>query len=433
MSLHVVPATHVPGMHLIEARKLLWIQDGGQLVPGLGVQCLHLLTFLLPPKVGFAQGLLLTPRIGENLFHLRFLLWSQIQFLSHVSTAAPVLLPMSLGKALFHALHLFSVQNRGQSLPGFYFQCAALVRLFLHDGADLLRLGIIQSQFLLHAARVSGRFGIRFRAGNPHGDQCCQKYRDRQIIHELHASSPSFGVLPSVTWRPDVMTFDRQYAPELRPDQGRTVQILRASIRRRLCKHYAYAADWQAGGSPGRINWAQFRSNTSRRAPASMYLSIKYKVLLTLVLVTIGAVLAMGLMVKWSFDRGFLRYVTAIEQATHQGLVDALAGEYRHSGGWERLRQNPRRFQELQLFNFMRVELRRHGGMAPPLWVGQIFAEAPMIAGTPFTAMPFNLPVPPPQLAVVLLNVDKDPVVGRLEDDDDLDLLPIKVSGPRPE
>jgi len=160
-----------------------------------------------------------------------------------------------------------------------------------------------------------------------------------------------------------------------------------------------------------------------------MYLSIKYKVLLTLVVNTTSAVLIMGLMVKWSFDRGFLRYVSSVELAAHQGLVDALAGEYRQSGDWERLRDNPRRFQELQLYTLLRSELRRHVAMAPPLWVGQIFAT-PRAGGAMGTMpLPFNLPVPAPHLAVALLDADREFVVGRMDGLDELDLLPIKVSG----
>jgi two-component system sensor histidine kinase BaeS len=160
-----------------------------------------------------------------------------------------------------------------------------------------------------------------------------------------------------------------------------------------------------------------------------MYLSIKYKVLVTLVVITTSAVLLMCLMVKWSFDRGFLRYVSSVDQAAHQGLVDALAGEYQYSGGWERLRQNPRRFQELQLFSLLRSDLRRHIALAPPLWIGQFFGNPLIAPGVPMSAMRFNLPVPAPIRAVVLLDADREVVVGSTGEVNDLDLLPIKVSG----
>ncbi len=160
-----------------------------------------------------------------------------------------------------------------------------------------------------------------------------------------------------------------------------------------------------------------------------MYLSIKYKVLLTLVVITTSAVLVMWLMVKWSFDRGFLRYVSDVERAAHQGLVDALADEYQRSGDWERLRHNPRRFQELQLISLLRSDLRRHVAMAPPLWIGQFFPNPRVGAGATMGAMPFNLPVAAPHLAAVLLDADHEFVVGRGSEVDDLDLLPITVSG----
>lgn len=158
-----------------------------------------------------------------------------------------------------------------------------------------------------------------------------------------------------------------------------------------------------------------------------MYLGIKYKVLLTLVVVATATVLVMGVMVKWSFDRGFLRYVSSMERSAQQDLVGALAREYQHSGGWERLVRNPRRFHELQLFNFLRFEMRRHVAM-PAQRIGDPGAEIVFMQRGPGAGMPFNLPFAPPRLPAVLLDAGRSVIVGPPMDVGTLDLLPIEVA-----
>ncbi|MBI1731597.1 MAG: HAMP domain-containing protein [Gammaproteobacteria bacterium] len=158
-----------------------------------------------------------------------------------------------------------------------------------------------------------------------------------------------------------------------------------------------------------------------------MYLGIKYKVLLTLVVVTTGTVLVMWLLVKWSFDRGFLRYVSSMERAAQQELVTALGQEYQRSGGWERLRRNPFVFQELQTINFLRIQWRRHGGADWPDWTAVLPGAPFFIAGPP--GVTFSQRLPPPIRPTVLLDADRRPVIGRLGRAEELDLLPIEVAG----
>jgi two-component system sensor histidine kinase BaeS len=158
-----------------------------------------------------------------------------------------------------------------------------------------------------------------------------------------------------------------------------------------------------------------------------MFLSIKYKVLLTLVVVAAATVLAMALLVKWSFDRGFLRYVSTMERAAQQDLVTALAREYRDSGGWDRLGRNPRLFRDLQLINTMRFEMRRHltlpmprvpdPGQAPRLDL--LFVAPPPAPGLPF---------PPARAPAVLFDAGRHHVAGPPVDAAALDLLPIVMA-----
>ncbi|MEZ4483316.1 MAG: hypothetical protein R2864_01540 [Syntrophotaleaceae bacterium] len=50
----------------------------------------------------------------------------------------------------------------------------------------------------------------------------------------------------------------------------------------------------------------------------------------------------MFLVMKISFDRGFLRYINDIEQARLTQLGDSLQTAYANHGSWEFLRDNPR-------------------------------------------------------------------------------------------
>lgn len=156
-----------------------------------------------------------------------------------------------------------------------------------------------------------------------------------------------------------------------------------------------------------------------------MYLSIKYKVLLTLLAVSTTAVLAMSLLVKWSFDRGFLRYVSTVEREAQQELVEALAQEYQRSGSWERLRRNPFMMQELQAINFLRFQWRRHGGADLPDWTMSLPGAPMFLAGAP--GMPFTRRLSPPIRPAVLLDAERHPVIGGIRGSPELDLLPIEV------
>jgi two-component system sensor histidine kinase BaeS len=158
-----------------------------------------------------------------------------------------------------------------------------------------------------------------------------------------------------------------------------------------------------------------------------MYLSIKYKLLLTLMVVATGAVLAMSLLVKWSFDRGFLRYVSTVERASQQELVQTLAQEYQRSGGWERLRRNPFLLQELQAINFLRFQWRRHGGVDLPTW-SMPLPGIPLFPGGAH-ALVFNERVQPPIRPAVLLDAERRPVVGQRRRADDFEFHPIEVAG----
>jgi two-component system sensor histidine kinase BaeS len=84
-----------------------------------------------------------------------------------------------------------------------------------------------------------------------------------------------------------------------------------------------------------------------------MQFSITYKLLLSFFIATTVAVGSMLVLMKWSFDRGFLQYVNTVEKEAQNILLETLVEEYRIQGNWDFLRDNHRRWSELVFSSFM--------------------------------------------------------------------------------
>lgn len=79
-----------------------------------------------------------------------------------------------------------------------------------------------------------------------------------------------------------------------------------------------------------------------------MRFTIKYKLLLTLLLVTFTVVTTMMFLIKWSFERGFLEYVNKVGQEIHNNLVINLAEAYRENSNWDFIREDPRQWKQIR-------------------------------------------------------------------------------------
>lgn len=71
-----------------------------------------------------------------------------------------------------------------------------------------------------------------------------------------------------------------------------------------------------------------------------MRIGIKYRLFLAMFAATAAVVLCMWLIMQWSIDRGFLRYVNTIEQQRLVSLAGELEQVYAEQGGWDFLRQD---------------------------------------------------------------------------------------------
>jgi len=85
-----------------------------------------------------------------------------------------------------------------------------------------------------------------------------------------------------------------------------------------------------------------------------MKFSIQYKLFATMLVATLSVVVFMTLIIRWSFDKGFLEYVNIEEQEEITRLAHQLEGYYATHKSWEDLRQQP--WEILQL----------HASIMPP-------------------------------------------------------------------
>jgi two-component system sensor histidine kinase BaeS len=72
-----------------------------------------------------------------------------------------------------------------------------------------------------------------------------------------------------------------------------------------------------------------------------MKIGIKYRLFLAFLLATCTLVACMFLVMKMSFDRGFLNYINNLEQARIERLADRLQTAYADHGNWDFLLNNP--------------------------------------------------------------------------------------------
>ncbi len=148
--------------------------------------------------------------------------------------------------------------------------------------------------------------------------------------------------------------------------------------------------------------------------------TITHKLFLTLLLTSIVVVTGMYLIMQWSFDRGFVRYMEAREQQTLATTVEQLATIYEEDGGWQKLRDDPERWVRLMF------TLHRHTPSDER--VQRIVSEMEPGRWPPFKAPepPKDLP-PPLELRVRLLDADHSVIYGWPDREEKLDLYPIEV------
>jgi len=172
--------------------------------------------------------------------------------------------------------------------------------------------------------------------------------------------------------------------------------------------------------------------------------NIRFKLFTTLLLAVSSVVLCMYLVMQWSFDRGFLNYVNKQEQQTLEDFAKTMSVEWQHTGSWQDLIDNKRRWHTFVSDGF-ELSFRP----PPPSGAQSDFRRPPPDFRRPSDdnrKAPNELRRPPPfpergkrtqqnnrppQAGVrppFLLDENKKVIFGRPEQVDELTLYPIIVS-----
>jgi len=78
-----------------------------------------------------------------------------------------------------------------------------------------------------------------------------------------------------------------------------------------------------------------------------MGLSIKYKLFFAILSAHLIVYVAMYSIGRYNFDRGFLDYISRIEERQVPALVDGLRNFYKHTGSWDPIRKDFSKFSDL--------------------------------------------------------------------------------------
>ena len=141
-----------------------------------------------------------------------------------------------------------------------------------------------------------------------------------------------------------------------------------------------------------------------------MKIGIKYRLFLAILAAAGLAVVCMFVIMHWSIDRGFIRYVDSLEQTRLALLAERLDESYAERGSWDFLKNEPGQWRRLLAASMPEEE-------APP---GRQGAEGRRPPG------------PPPHLGrgfavrVVLLDAGKTPVVGPAAIPGNMELKPLR-------
>lgn len=130
-----------------------------------------------------------------------------------------------------------------------------------------------------------------------------------------------------------------------------------------------------------------------------MWISISHKLFLSILAATCAAILCMFLIMQWSINRGFLQYLSALDQGRLEQMAGKLEQTYAEHGSWDFLRNNPRPW-------IMRLMAEHPDDRVPAEWLKDF-------------EMTKHVPPPPPpggphgpRLRFVVLDADRKPLFG---------------------
>jgi two-component system sensor histidine kinase BaeS len=129
-------------------------------------------------------------------------------------------------------------------------------------------------------------------------------------------------------------------------------------------------------------------------------IGITYRLFLSILAATCAAILCMFLVMHWSINRGFLRYLDTMAQAGMESVSSNLARAYASHGNWDFLRAEPA--------YWVTRALHEHDESAPSARQGQLH---------------------PPRLPLVVLDADRRSLFGHPGKEDTIKYKPIIHNG----
>jgi two-component system sensor histidine kinase BaeS len=155
-----------------------------------------------------------------------------------------------------------------------------------------------------------------------------------------------------------------------------------------------------------------------------MKLGIKYRLFLAFLLATCTLVACMFLIMKMSFDRGFLNYINNLEQARIERLADNLQTSYADQGDWDFLLDNPAAW-----FRMLAQTLpENHRAHRPFRELEERLKDNVVRDSWPPRRMMRRFPHQF-EWRVVLLDADRELIFGPRSYSSRIDLRPIEVAG----
>ena len=166
-----------------------------------------------------------------------------------------------------------------------------------------------------------------------------------------------------------------------------------------------------------------------------MNFSINYKLLLTFFVATVAVVGAMWLLINWSFDRGFIQYVNTSYEESHKRMVDLLTEEFQTSGSWNSLLQDDgrRRWWEYGFNSYSRPQNQtqqdRIEGDEPRSTSLEGGSESNSATGDNASSEQTRNQRSHRDSRLILLDANKNLLIGRINNIDDMELKPIVANG----
>ena len=147
-----------------------------------------------------------------------------------------------------------------------------------------------------------------------------------------------------------------------------------------------------------------------------MKMGITYRLFFLILCATGLAILCLFLIMWWSIDRGFYKYLGTVDQKKLAQIVGELGNKYEQQGNWDFLNHSSLRWDASGAMPFLEPGTDRPPLLAPP--------KNELDQNVQFRP---RFPEKHPNSPIVVLNADKKPIQGFYPKNEDVNLHPVIV------